>query len=397
MSQDKAEGNMRPWETVVREACRGVTPEEDRLHLLDSIFRAGPQSVSGNSVLWHTMLDKTVWHLVEHAQSVWTHIQLRTVDGNTSKKAIAAERSVGLIVGMRNFYGLGRPVFEFDGDLAEVLLGVECNHPVKELAVPYSSFYIQLPEKPVVLSRDTSGTRYKTDGIFVHTHPVDVPAVSEKDAPEVAAIIAAAARSGDTAAFDEIWRKHARRMGNVLTIESIVEHGGLHQSVSAMSIMLHHEESIETFLERFMQSGSENSSYGRQFVKVARLALNLCVWLSSPESDSRVTKTPLQQSVEARESAGSRISGEDRKAARHEPLLHSVGRTVRIDGRLRDHIRSETESTRVSPRTHWRRGHWHRYWTGPVDGERKLVSKLLAPVLVQGAGVPSEESVYKVS
>lgn len=33
-------------------------------------------------------------------------------------------------------------------------------------------------------------------------------------------------------------------------------------------------------------------------------------------------------------------------------------------------------------RSHARRGHWHHYWTGPLDGERKLILKWTAPTII---------------
>lgn len=36
----------------------------------------------------------------------------------------------------------------------------------------------------------------------------------------------------------------------------------------------------------------------------------------------------------------------------------------------------------ASPRPHIRRAHWHNFWTGPKDGDRKLVLKWLAPSFV---------------
>lgn len=42
------------------------------------------------------------------------------------------------------------------------------------------------------------------------------------------------------------------------------------------------------------------------------------------------------------------------------------------------------ESGRASPRPHWRRGHWHHYWTGPRTHpeERKLILHWLPPIPV---------------
>jgi len=41
---------------------------------------------------------------------------------------------------------------------------------------------------------------------------------------------------------------------------------------------------------------------------------------------------------------------------------------------------------RSSPRPHVRRAHWHGYWSGPRDGERKYTLHWIPPVLVSGDG-----------
>ena len=41
------------------------------------------------------------------------------------------------------------------------------------------------------------------------------------------------------------------------------------------------------------------------------------------------------------------------------------------------------ESTdRAKPRPHWRRAHWHTFWTGPLNGERIAQVKWLPPIAV---------------
>ena len=49
----------------------------------------------------------------------------------------------------------------------------------------------------------------------------------------------------------------------------------------------------------------------------------------------------------------------------------------------------KSASIKSSPRPHLRRGHWHNYWTGPMNGERKLVLKWTAPTFI---GVSEEET-----
>lgn len=47
-----------------------------------------------------------------------------------------------------------------------------------------------------------------------------------------------------------------------------------------------------------------------------------------------------------------------------------------------DSTGESVERQRSGPRPHVRRAHWHGYWTGPREGERKFVLKWLSPILV---------------
>lgn len=55
-----------------------------------------------------------------------------------------------------------------------------------------------------------------------------------------------------------------------------------------------------------------------------------------------------------------------------------------MSARKHGSIRSESHRTGNGPAksSHMRRGHWHHYWTGPRDGERKLILKWVAPTVI---------------
>ena len=77
---------------------------------------------------------------------------------------------------------------------------------------------------------------------------------------------------------------------------------------------------------------------------------------------------------------------------RSEATWHEVG--YRIGSELRNYNRTRYEhgeKAGYKVRPHMRRAHWHRFWVGPRDGERRLILKWIAPTMV-GAGIESATS-----
>lgn len=58
-----------------------------------------------------------------------------------------------------------------------------------------------------------------------------------------------------------------------------------------------------------------------------------------------------------------------------------IGATIRRANKRRA-TQEEADVTGATKRPHARRGHWHHYWTGPKDGERKLILKWTAPTFI---------------
>lgn len=73
-----------------------------------------------------------------------------------------------------------------------------------------------------------------------------------------------------------------------------------------------------------------------------------------------------------------------------KPTTWDVG--LRIGAALRrartsdDQRETEESGTHARPRAHIRRAHWHTFWTGPRDGERKAKVKWLPPIPVNVEG-----------
>jgi hypothetical protein len=94
-----------------------------------------------------------------------------------------------------------------------------------------------------------------------------------------------------------------------------------------------------------------------------RVVLNLLLYLSSDEAETRVLK-PERRKLDTR----------NKKKLRRE--MRRSSSTVYIVGESLEKVRRESAvgTSGTSLRRHWVTGHWHTYWYGPRDGER--VSKL---------------------
>jgi len=66
-----------------------------------------------------------------------------------------------------------------------------------------------------------------------------------------------------------------------------------------------------------------------------------------------------------------------------QPVLPEVA-AVAVGKRIGAELRraGESKNTGRSRKAHTRRGHWHSYWIGPKNGERKLITKWIPPVFV---------------
>jgi hypothetical protein len=103
--------------------------------------------------------------------------------------------------------------------------------------------------------------------------------------------------------------------------------------------------------------------------------LYLCA--DEPEIDGRV---PLPPKV-ARTKKGRSILPTPAR-----PLVHECG--YRMGARLDAALLAASEhadGTGAKVAAHVRRAHWHAYWLGPRDGERRVSLRWLSPILVGGA------------
>jgi hypothetical protein len=98
------------------------------------------------------------------------------------------------------------------------------------------------------------------------------------------------------------------------------------------------------------------------------LAVNLMLYISAADPDLEEIPEP--------------VVGGRRVGPAHAPNVHYLG--YRVGAVLRNARAASTASdpTGRAVTPHLRRAHWHRYWTGPRTGDRKLVLRWVSQTLV---------------
>ena len=299
--------------------------------------------------------------------------------------------------------------------LINVLSNVEVNWRLTDICPPYSHVFIAFPPGYTVPAADT-GDEIVCEGLYVtwaklsdktialwRSLPPDSAVVLRKDGIVVPADsippeerlskeMNPADIYGDWAArFFMIYRANKGRYG-------IAQYFNMHWASSSTELAEGAFNRFKTlWVERdpVAEKGVEHTylerGKGEAFrSRVFHLVCNLYLWMSQPSDCSDVEHHPcaLRDDLNL---FGHHWNNKRRKRARERLFQemptdeYVVGQHVTIAAAAEVQPDDGTQSlggAHASPKPHWRRGHWHRFWTGPHEGERKLVPKLLSPVLV---------------
>lgn len=153
----------------------------------------------------------------------------------------------------------------------------------------------------------------------------------------------------------------------------------------------------EAFRLKFRITPWESSPEEVFWDELFNLVTNTFYYMSSPEADTRRQPSKRKRLEEV---AG---MSEDEKAALRQLLAERlpidefvIGQEIVIQREQQsDQPNSNGHDSHKSPKTHWRRGHWHRYWTGNGNA-RVLTPKWIKPALVCGIGLPADGTNIRV-
>lgn len=166
-----------------------------------------------------------------------------------------------------------------------------------------------------------------------------------------------------------------------LGVKSVIIHLGDWTLEEALRVM---EEDREEALrlagvnEGFLTADEQEEFY-RAKANIITPFLNLVIYLCSENAD--LPARPVHPSRIPTKKGKIQTAQEVRRwdvGVREGAALKRNGEGVRAEGG------AGSEEGRSSPRPHYRRAHWHHYWTGPRDKpeDRKLIVKWLPPTLV---------------
>lgn len=127
--------------------------------------------------------------------------------------------------------------------------------------------------------------------------------------------------------------------------------------------------------------GEELPKNPDKYVNIVAGMLQLVLYLCADNID--IPSLPQHPSKRVRRSGQVDVARE----VRTWDVGQRIGATIRKYENKRiteedEQLEQKELQVRESPRPHIRAAHWHSYWTGPRDGERKLILKWLPPIPV---------------
>lgn len=120
---------------------------------------------------------------------------------------------------------------------------------------------------------------------------------------------------------------------------------------------------------------------GKLYARYLQLVLYICAENSEREENA------IQKSVTRRSNDYTKKPKDVFREIRKWDVGFRIGSMIRKAKQTEHSNEQRSESTTRSGGTkapHTRRGHWHHFWIGKMDGERKLILKWVAPMFING-------------
>lgn len=153
--------------------------------------------------------------------------------------------------------------------------------------------------------------------------------------------------------------------------------GSLQNAVQAISTIAHEkmERHFPEKQEGFADTRTQDAQDARDLAPILSLLLYLC----ADEADYE--RPPRPRTVRTQKHGRLMPPPEN---VRVWPVGERLGAALRQARETPPSTSGDSSSTeRARPRPHWRRAHWHTFWTGAKDGERRPRMNWLPPIAVK--------------
>lgn len=227
-----------------------------------------------------------------------------------------------------------------------------------DLHLPHEAFYIALPECSWLLWGGESTGWHTVYGLYVNRTP-----------QSIAFAVCGAENDRSTGHGDDA-------------------HAWIRMSPPA-------DQSLETYLQRTLNGGPAESYLSQppeeavqreSIVSAVRVAINLCMYLSS-DAASTSTQTPAQRRAPLEVELRRKKNPGKAKVIERRIAQLSTATVTHVGGHYEKQLAGTMQGTDI--RQHIVRGHWHTYWVG--EGRTKKIRKWVLP-FVRGSKDPAYES-----
>ena len=282
-------------------------------------------------------------------------------DAELKSRMLADIRHLSLIL---PFIRDGRNILKPSAALIEMLSQTKVTLPIRDVRPPYPTLYVEF-EKPVMVDEEEQYAYGMYCSIF-----------NDDSGGEFQAIVAMSPPS----------------------IDKTTAIGYLDYCTFTWNTKEDGDAEDVFFSKKFSTPKGELAPTTASNLYMFRLACNLFLYMSCPDSEvDSVVGYKAKEWKKVKDNPDHFKHGKLKEDMLSGLIVeeHYVGRTVTL---VREKSAAgESKDSGASKQTHWRRGHWHRYWIGARDSDdRQLVPKWLKPVLVAGEGEAKAETTYEI-
>lgn len=151
-------------------------------------------------------------------------------------------------------------------------------------------------------------------------------------------------------------------------------------------------DALGELLKNDIPKNADAASVAKTESKLSLIAAQIVLYLQSQNADVRARPAPKKNKKNGKKSKPAKIID---TGFRYGSTIRAQTSRIMYQKPDEDTQSSERSPARAPVRPHMRRGHFHHFWVGPRDGERKLILKWVAPTAIH-PNKDTETTIHRV-